>query len=305
MVKIETRYMSQNPCYNNKRTIAVKGLMLHSVGCPQPNKEVFFKNWNKSTYDSACVHGFIDNDGCIICLPCMENTQTSKPGYAHRGWHAGTGTKGKAFSANNTYIGFEMTEPSCIKYTGGATFTCSNRDAAISFVKKNIENATELFARLCIYHNLDPLADGTIISHKEGCARGIASNHGDPSHLFTQLGMDYSMDQFRQDVNIRVQELKSNNTTAINEEDENMTDEKFAELMNNYRNTLRDNDCNDYSKEAREWAIKNGIIAGSDQKLPNGDTNYMWADMLTREQFITVLYRFSKIIDNPENFRMR
>lgn len=299
MVNIETRYMTKNPCYTTKRSINVKGLVLHSVGCAQPNKEVFFKNWNSTSYNKACVHGFIDNDGCLICLPCMENTQTSRPGVAHRGWHIGSGTKG---SANNTHLGFEMTEPSCIKYTGGATFTCSNNEAAVAFVKKNLENATELFARLCIYHNLDPLADGVIISHAEGHARAIGSNHGDPEHLFNQLAMNYSMDQFRKDVNDRVQELKTNN--AINAEDENMTDQKFAEMMNAYRNTLRDNDCNDYSKEAREWAIENGIIVGSDQKLPNGDTNYMWADMLTREQFVTVLYRFSKIISNPNSSRI-
>lgn len=300
MVKIETRYMTKNPCYGVKRTINVKGLVLHSVGCAQPNKEVFFNNWNKSTYNNASVHGFIDNDGCIICLPCMENTQTSKPGVAHRGWHIGSGTKG---SGNNTHLGFEMTEPSCIKYTGGATFTCSDKAKAISFVKKNIENAIELFARLCIYHSLDPLADGVIISHSEGYSRGIGSNHGDPVHLFNQLGMTYSMDQFREDVNARVQELKSEKQTPTsivnydsNKEEDDMTDERFMELMNNYRNTLRDNDCNEYSKDAREWAIQNGIIAGSGQKLANGEVNYMWADTMSREQFVTVLYRFAKLI---------
>lgn len=299
MVKIETKYMTQNPCYNTNRSITVKGLMLHSVGCSQPNKDVFFKNWNKSSYNNACVHGFIDNDGCIICLPCMETTSTSKPGTAHRGWHCGSGKKG---SGNNTHIGFEMTEPSCIKYTSGANFTCSDKPTAIAFVKKNVENAIEVFAQLCIYHNLNPLEDGVIISHKEGNSRGVASPHADPDHLFTQLGMDYSMDQFRKDVNAKVQEIKGSSSTSTStsitpkKEVTTMTDAEFMTLMNNYRNTLRDNDCNAYSEEARNWAIKNGLIAGSDQKLPNGETNYMWADFLTREQFVTVLYRFAKLI---------
>ena len=39
-----------------------------------------------------------------------------------------------------------------------------------------------------------------IISHKEGCARGIASNHGDPEHLWNQLGTGYTMDGFRKAV---------------------------------------------------------------------------------------------------------
>ena len=53
---------------------------------------------------------------------------------------------------------------------------------------------------LCEKYSLDPLADGVIISHKEGCSRGIASNHGDPEHLWTQLGMGYTMDGFRRAV---------------------------------------------------------------------------------------------------------
>ena len=58
------KIMTNNPCYTAGRKITVKGLMLHSVGCPQPSAMVFIKNWNKSSFKSACVHGFIDaNDG--------------------------------------------------------------------------------------------------------------------------------------------------------------------------------------------------------------------------------------------------
>lgn len=53
---------------------------------------------------------------------------------------------------------------------------------------------------LCQKYNLNPLADGVIISHKEGYTRGVASNHGDPDHLWRQLGMSYTMDTFRKAV---------------------------------------------------------------------------------------------------------
>ena len=46
--------------------------------------------------------------------------------------------------------------------------------------KRTYEAAVELFAFLCKEYGLNPLADGVIISHKEGHARGIATNHGDP-----------------------------------------------------------------------------------------------------------------------------
>ena len=173
--------LTKNPCYTAGRKITVKGLMLHSVGCPQPSAQVFVKNWNSASYDRACVHGFIDgNDGTVYqCLP-----------WNHRGWHCGA-------SGNNTHIGVEMCEPGCIKYTGGATFTCSDPATAKAVAQRTYEAAVELFAMLCQKFSLDPLGNGVIVSHKEGCKRGIASNHGDPEHLWSQLGMPYTMDTFR------------------------------------------------------------------------------------------------------------
>ena len=49
-----------------REKITVKGLMLHSVGCPQPKAQVFLASWNHASFGSACVHGFIDgNDGTV------------------------------------------------------------------------------------------------------------------------------------------------------------------------------------------------------------------------------------------------
>lgn len=93
-----------------------------------------------------------------------------------------------------------MCEPACITYTGGATFKCSDIVTAKSVAKRTYQAAVELFAMLCKKFSLDPLADGVIISHKEGHSRGIASNHGDPEHLWSQLGMGYTMDTFRKAV---------------------------------------------------------------------------------------------------------
>ena len=187
-MKLVELILTKNPCYTAGRKITVKGLMLHSVGCPQPKASAFINSWNSASYDSACVHGFIDgNDGTAYqTLP-----------WNHRGWHCGSGSKG---SGNNTHIGVEMCEPACIKYTSGSNFTCSDTATAKAVAKRTYETAVELFAMLCEKYSLDPLADGVIISHKEGCSRGIASNHGDPEHLWTQLGMGYTMDGFRKAV---------------------------------------------------------------------------------------------------------
>ena len=187
-MKLVQNFLTKNDCYKSGRKITVKGLMLHSVGCSQPNASVFVKNWNRSGLE-ACVHGFIDgNTGTVYqTLP-----------WNHRGWHAGG-------AANNTHIGVEMCEPACIKYTGGATFTCSDTATAKAVAKRTYEAAVELFASLCKQYGLDPMKDGVIISHKEGCARGVASNHGDPEHLWNQLGTGYTMNGFRKAVQAAMQ----------------------------------------------------------------------------------------------------
>lgn len=79
------------------------------------------------------------------------------------------------------------------------------------------------------------------------------------------------------------------------EEDEDMDVKRFEELWLEMRKELQDNDCSAYSAEARQWATSNGLIAGNGTTI-NGEPNCMWADMLTREQFVTVLYRFAQMM---------
>lgn len=83
---------------------------------------------------------------------------------------------------------------------------------------------------------------------------------------------------------------------ATEKEDDNMTQEQFNKMFNTamqqYRQGLRDNDSGDWSREAREYAVKEGIFAGSGT-VPDGTPNFMWEDFLTREQCAQVLYRFA------------
>ena len=199
-MKLVKSILTKNPCYTAGKKITVKGLMLHSVGCPQPRASAFINNWNRVDYDNACVHAFIDgNDGTVYqTLP-----------WNHRGWHCASGKNG---SGNNTHIGVEMCEPAGIKYTGGSTFTCSDLATAKAVAKHTYEAAVELFAMLCKEYDLNPTEDGVIISHAEGHKRGIASNHGDPEHLWNQLGMGYTMDGFRKDVKAAMSGEKEDNT---------------------------------------------------------------------------------------------
>ena len=162
------------------------GLMLHSVGCAQPSAKVFADSWNRSGYEVS-VHAVLQADGTVYqCMP-----------WNYRAWHCGG-------NANNTHIGVEMTEPSQIKYAGGATFTVTDKAAAQAQARGTYNTAVELFAQLCKTFNLNPLADGVIISHNEGAKRGVASSHVDPEHLWKGLGLEYTMDGFRKAVKARM-----------------------------------------------------------------------------------------------------
>lgn len=243
-MKIIESILTQNPCYTAGKKITVKGLMLHSIGCPQPNASVFVTNWNKASFKDACVHAFIDGN--------TGDTYQTLP-WNHRGWHGGG-------SSNNTHIGVEMCEPSCIKYTGGASFTCSNLESARATAKRTYESAVELFAFLCEKYNLNPLADGVIISHSEGCKRGIASNHSDPEHLWKGLGLSYTMNQFRKDVQNAMN--KSNQTNNLLTSANDIT----WELNHTY---FPITDMKKFVKELDEAKAKNSSLYWGYYKLVN------------------------------------
>lgn len=84
-------------------------------------------------------------------------------------------------------------------------------------------------------------------------------------------------------------------TIIQDEEDDDMDKERFRELWQELRQDLQDNDSGDWSEQARQWAVESGLMKG-DGKTADGEKNYMWEDMLTREQFVTVLYRFARML---------
>lgn len=178
-----------NACYKAGRTIAVKGIMVHSTGANNPNlkryvgpddgllgKNQYNNHWNqdKPGGRQVCVHAFIGllADGTVATYQTLP--------WNHRGWHGGSGSKG---SVNDTHIGFEI---------------CEDGLTDRAYFDKVYKEAVELCAYLCREYNLSPTADGVIIGHFEGHKRGIASNHGDPHNWFPKHGK--SMDTFRADV---------------------------------------------------------------------------------------------------------
>lgn len=178
-------YLKKHPNYTQKKTMTVKGLMLHSVGVAQPSAAVFFKKWNNASMSKG-VHAMIDaNTGDIYqFLP-----------WSYKAWHCGSGKNG---SGNNSYIGVEMCESNAIKYAYGDKFTIKDKAKASAQAIATYQSAVELFAMLCRSYKLDPMTD--IISHSEGHSKGIASGHSDPEHYWKGLSLPFTMDGFRKDV---------------------------------------------------------------------------------------------------------
>lgn len=238
-INIVEAIVTANKCYQIGSPLTPRGIMLHSIGCPQPNAAVMAHRYNTYQPDgqSVCVHGFVQRDGTYYhTLP-----------YNLRAWHCGG-------SANQTHIGIEMTEPASIVYTGGASWRDLDPAATEAHVRGTYAAAVELFAQLCEQYALDPLADGVIISHAEGAARGVASRHADPTHLWRAFGL--TMDGFRAAV---AEAMAAKNTV---EEDDDMIRYHSIDEMPSY-----------YREEAAQL-VDSGALQGD-----NGDLN-MSEDMI-------------------------
>lgn len=273
-MQIEQRYACKSDCYNTNKKIAVKGLMLHSVGCNQPKASVFVNQWNKPGVD-VCAHAVIDglnkNNLVIQTLP-----------WEHRGWHGG-GT------SNNTHIGVEMAEPDCIEYTKGAKFKIKDKKRAIEIVQRTYNTAVELFAYLSYKYALDPLKKGVICSHSEGYKLGIASGHADPEHLWNQLGLSITMDKFRSDVNKLLYSIYYKNEKKEDKVD-NLSSEKKSDEAIAKEVLIGKYGCGNERKEKLEHE---GYNYAAVQKIVNSMVNgtYVEKDVESNKEIVPYLIR--------------
>lgn len=64
----------------------------------------------------------------------------------------------------------------------------------------------------------------------------------------------------------------------------------FQTLMNNYLNSLASMQPSEWSKDARDWCQKHGIITNVE--------NAQWKRFATREELVALLYKFEDLIDD-------
>ena len=256
-MNLHKRILTENACYKAGRTITPKGIMVHSTGANNPSlkryvgpddgllgKNQYNNHWNQDRPGGrqVCVHAFIGKFaggevGTVQTLP-----------WNRRAWHCGSGRKG---SGNDTHIAFEI---------------CEDGLTDPAYFQAVYWEAVELTAMLCKEYGLDPLADGVVICHAEGCKRGIASNHGDVLHWFPRHGKN--MDDFRSDV---ARTMKG---------EESMSYEQFKAYMEQYRKELGGQPVPGWAQTEHETARAAGLTDGS---RPN--------DFCTRQEAVSFALR--------------
>lgn len=145
------------------------------------------------------------------------------------------------------------------------------------------EALIKLVADICKRNNIKKLVWSTNkndrINHLNGCNMTVHRDYANKScpgdYLYNRHG----------DIANRVNAILNGNTI---EEEEEMTQEQFNTMMNTWIAEQAEKDPGTWSAEQRTWAEKNGYVNGDNQGRK------MYKKFLTREEMITVLYRFAE-----------
>lgn len=289
---MEIRYATKNRAYQSGRRISDHdGSVNHSVGCAQPSVEVFYKLMNDTDASwgvNAILGDFHLGEGRILVTMPLDA----------RPWGCGKGKKG---SWNNTHIQWEICEPAGHTYAGGTMIGYN--------VEKNqgyFDRMWEMLVAWNVYviHELGYPVSG-IADHRESYLAGYGSNHGDVAHWFPKHGK--SMDDLRKEVEAILNYVEpeapapTEPTTSTEESDmpKEEIEKLFREMLAEYFAGLQDNDCGEFSAEARKWATEHKLFIGNGAEI-DGEPNMMWQSLMTREQLAIVLRRFALLLGVAE-----
>ena len=251
--------LTHNDCYLRGRTIRPRGVMIHSTGANNPWLRRYIapddgrlgtpstRHWNQGGV-GACVHAMIGKaaDGSVCTYQTLPWTM--------RGWHCRR-------SGNDTHIAFEICEDSLTDK---------------SYFRATYQAAVELTAYLCQLYHLDPQADGVVLCHSEGYARGIASNHADVLHWWRRYGV--SMDNFRRDV---AEKMKGGERDLTEQEVRSIVREELAAAQAE-RDKLP---MSDWAKAGLEKAKAAGITDGT---RPRGFATREEVALMVQKRFMDV-----------------
>lgn len=285
---------TNSTCYKGTGTMKPIGVLWHSTGANNPTLKRYIQplesdanysqmiqligtNNNRNDYNHAYYKSGLN--AWIGKLASGIVTSVQSMPWNYRPWGCGSGRNG---SCNYGWIQFEICEDNL-----------SNK----TYFEAVYKEACELTAYLCKLYNLDPkgytyyngIKVPVILCHADSFNLGLGSNHGDVLHWFKKYGK--TMNDVRNDVAALMEETVSippvveTPPVIVEQEEEEMTQEKFNEMMNNWIAEQATKEASDWSAEARQWAEGAGLISG------DTEGKKMYKKMMTREELVTVLHR--------------
>ena len=177
-------YARNNGAFRAARTMpqgSPAGIIIHSTGANNPYLKRYvnapdicgvnpYRNYFDRPNTDICPHAVIGKD-----KNCEVKAAKLLP-WNICCWGCGSGSKG-SYNYSPAYIQIEI---------------CEDALNDRKYFNEAFSLAVKLCQRLMQNYGIRP---ENVISHKEACARGYASNHGDPEHWLARFGKD--MNWFR------------------------------------------------------------------------------------------------------------
>jgi len=268
-----TCMQTNSSCYKGTTTGKPVGILFHDTGAgnpnikryvqpsnDDPNKAELLKKIGKNEYNNSWNQVAVDA-GLNAWIGKLADgsiaTCQSMP-WNYRPWGCGSGVHGSCNGSKNV-----KNSPFWIQFE-----ICDDGYKSKDYFDKVYKEAVEFAAYLCKMFGFDPLGSvqyngvvvPVILCHKDAYNLGLGSNHGDVLTWWNKYGK--TMQDTRNDV-----------AALLKEQEKPQPPQKTETQI------------------AEEWAVENGLIKG----YPNGD--FGWSDNMTRAQFVTLLYRYNKMID--------
>lgn len=208
-MNIIKKYATNFKRYGAKRNYALDSIEIHTIGTAQNTAESVFNAMNQSN-PGGIVHAIVaadEYDKVLEILP-RDNIAWADGGYGNQ--HSYT---------------IEVCESDFMKYLpNSANYTITNNERFLADILRGYDNAVRYVALKCKefgFNPTDKLPNGLyrVYSHQEANAKGLATAHVDPTHIWPKI--DKNMDTFRADVkaamglsNVNIKGIKIDNSNV-------------------------------------------------------------------------------------------
>ena len=277
-------FLTNSTCYKNTKQMTIKGVLWHSTGINNPNLKRYVqpspskKNYKtliqtigKNSHNNDYNHININNgvNAWIGKNAKNEVIAVQTMPWNYKPWGCGSGTRG---SCNDGWIQFEI---------------CEDNLQDKNYFNMIYKTACELTAYLCKKYNINPkgtttlngIKVPTILCHQDSYKLKLGTNHSDIYHWFNKYGK--TMEDVRNDVaQLLAQEQ---------EDDEEMTQEQFNKMMDNYI-AEKAKETTTWGTDDLKWAKGLNLMVGDYQG------NMMPNKFCTRLEIAAILRRFYNIL---------